>query len=57
MPAETLREEIFALTYCMKGITYDNIESMSSIDRNWYLNRLYKQLKKEADEMEKKQPR
>jgi hypothetical protein len=41
----------------MKGITYDNIESMSSIDRNWYLNRLYKQLKKEADEVKKKQPR
>jgi cyanate lyase len=38
----------------MKGITYDNIESMTSSDRNWYLNRLYRQLKKEADEVKKK---
>ena len=50
---EVLREEVFALTYCMKGMTYSDIERMLSADRMWYLERLYKQLKSEADEVKK----
>ncbi len=38
----------------MQGMTYKDIENMLSIDREWYLNRLYKQLKKESDEINKK---
>jgi hypothetical protein len=46
-----LREEAFALTYCMKSMTYGDIVSMSSTDREWYLARLYRQLKKEAADL------
>lgn len=49
-----LREEAFALMYCMKGMTYGDIERMPSVDREWYLARLYRQLKKEADDVKTK---
>lgn len=48
-----MREEIFALTYCMEGMTYGDILGMPTVERVWYLNRLHKQLKKEHDEMKK----
>jgi hypothetical protein len=38
----------------MEGITYSDVESMLTVDREWYLTRLYKQLKKESDEIKKK---
>lgn len=50
---EVLLEEVFALTYCMKGMTYGDVERMLSSDRIWYLNRLHEQLKSEADEVKK----
>ena len=48
-----LRQEVFALTYCMKGMTYGDVEGMLSVDRVWYLNRLNEQLKQEADGIKK----
>jgi hypothetical protein len=48
-----LREEVFALTYCMEGMTYGDVERMMTVDREWYLKRLHKQLKKEADAMKR----
>jgi len=48
-----LREEVFALTYCMEGMTYGDVERMLSVDREWYLRRLHKQLKKEAEQMKR----
>jgi hypothetical protein len=35
----------------MKSMTYGDIESMPSVDREWYLARLYRQLKKEAADL------
>jgi hypothetical protein len=37
----------------MKSMSYEAVEDMLSIDRDWYLERLYKQLKKESDEMKR----
>ena len=37
----------------MKGMTYLDIEGMYSQDREWYLARLYKQLKMEDKEMKR----
>jgi len=48
-----LRQEVFALTYCMKGMTYGDVEGMLSVDRVWYLERLNEQLKAEADEIKR----
>jgi hypothetical protein len=49
-----LREEEFALMYCMKGgMTYSDIQGMSAQDREWHLARLYKQLKWEEEELKK----
>lgn len=50
---EHLREEIFALTYCMKGVTWSCIEKMPSEERVWLLKRLHAQVQKESDDMEK----
>jgi hypothetical protein len=38
----------------MKGMTYGDVESMLSVDREWYLARLYRQLKKEEADMKAK---
>jgi len=38
----------------MKGMTYSDVEQMLTIDRKWYLKRLYKQLKKESEEAKPK---
>jgi hypothetical protein len=48
-----LREEAFSLMYCVKGMTYGDIENMLTIDREWYIRRLHKQLKHEDDAMKK----
>jgi hypothetical protein len=45
-----LREEEFALTYCMKGMTWTCLQNMLGVEREWHLARLYKQLKKEQEE-------
>jgi len=37
----------------MKGMTYGDLENMSASDRMWYLQKLYDQLKAEADEVKK----
>jgi hypothetical protein len=37
----------------MKGMNYQDILTMSSIDRVWYIDRLNKQLQYEADEVKK----
>lgn len=50
---EDLLEELFALVYCVKGMTGEYIESMSTHDRIWHLERLEKQLKAEAAELKK----
>lgn len=50
---DELREEVFALTYCMKGMAYGAVEEMLSVDRVWYLKRLYDQLKQEADDVKR----
>jgi hypothetical protein len=44
---------MFILTYCMKGMTCGDVENMLSVDRKWYLERLYKQLKKESEEIKR----
>jgi len=41
----------------MKGMTYGDVEGMTSQDRVWYLNRLNEQLKAEADEIKKSSPK
>jgi len=48
-----LREQVFALTYCMEGMTYGDVMDMPSVDREWYLNRLHTQMKREADAMKR----
>jgi len=45
-----LLEEVFALLYCIKGMTWDACENMRTRDRIWILRRLEKQLKREADD-------
>lgn len=52
-----MREEVFALTYCMKGMTYGDVEGMLAQDRVWYLKRLNEQLKAESDEVKKATPK
>jgi len=37
----------------MKSMEYSSIMEMERTDRHWYLDRLYRQLKKEADEIKK----
>jgi hypothetical protein len=53
-PIETLREEAFALTYCMNGITYADVENMASSERVWFLRRLRDQLRDEAKKSKSK---
>lgn len=48
-----MREEVFALTYCMEGMTYGDVERMLSVDREWYIKRLHQQLKKESEQMKR----
>jgi hypothetical protein len=51
---EALNEEVFALTYCMNGVTYtDVVEKMSSRERVWFLKRLNEQIKMESEEIKK----
>jgi len=37
----------------MEGMTYGDVKGMLSVDREWYLRRLFKQLKKESDQSKK----
>jgi hypothetical protein len=46
-------EETFALTYCMKGITWGDIQVMHSRERERLVERLHRQLKREVDAMKK----
>lgn len=50
-----LREEVFGLYYFSGegGITYADAMEMSSEDRAWHMERLIRQKKKEADDIEK----
>lgn len=48
-----LREQVFALTYCMPGMTFGDIHGMNSSDREWYIERLHKQKKDEAEEIKR----
>lgn len=41
------------LTYCMEAMTFGDIQGMRSEDRVWYLRRLNKQLKREAEQSKK----
>jgi len=46
----TLREEAHAIAYAMGGgVTLDNIETMPAEERDWWINRIAKQQKAEAD--------
>jgi len=49
-----MREEVFMLMYNMKGLTYRDIEEMPSADREWYLERMLKQKRKEWKAYNKK---
>jgi hypothetical protein len=44
---ENLLEELFVMTYYIQGMTYENIENMNSLERKWFIKRLYKQKKAE----------
>jgi hypothetical protein len=44
-----LLEEVFALTYCVPGMTVADIEKMTVRDREWYYKRLQDQKKSELD--------
>lgn len=46
-----MREQIFVLTYVMKGLHYDNIMELEPREREWYLNRLYQQKQRETAAM------
>jgi hypothetical protein len=50
---EDLREQVFALTYCMEGMPYDAIQEMEPDEREWFVNRLNNQLKRENEEIKK----
>jgi hypothetical protein len=50
---EDLREQVFALTYCMEGMPYDAIQEMEPDEREWYVTRLNNQLKRENEEIKK----
>jgi hypothetical protein len=54
---ENLREQIFVLTYAMRGVNYDNALEMEPDERVWFLNRLHSQKRRENEEIEKKNPR
>jgi hypothetical protein len=45
---------MFLLTYYMKGWGYEEIMDMATEERKWYMRRLYKQLKAEANVMKGK---
>ncbi len=40
-------EEEFLLLYYINGMTPDRVHSFSPFERDWYLTRLYEQLKNE----------
>jgi hypothetical protein len=44
-----LLEQVFALTYCVPGITWDACMEMHTDERQWLLKRLHKQQKAEAE--------
>jgi hypothetical protein len=49
-----LNEEVFALTYCMSGMTYTCVsEKMDSTERVWHLRRLREQIRMESEEVKK----
>jgi hypothetical protein len=49
-PWSTVLDEVFMLTYCMKGITYGDLDQhISSVDREELLDRLETQLKREVE--------
>ena len=50
---EDLREQVFALTYCMEGMPYDAIQEMEPDEREWYVTRLNNQLKRENEDIKK----
>lgn len=46
---EELNEQVFALTYLMKGgVTYESVLNMTRRERVWLLKRITKQKKDEA---------
>lgn len=49
-----MREEIFALTYKIPGMTYADIMSMDGEEVDWYVDRLHRQLKAEVKAMKRK---
>ena len=42
-------EEVFALTYCVPGMTVADIERMPTRDRQWHYKRLQEQKKEELN--------
>lgn len=49
-----IREEVFALSYTVKGFVYP-VKDMNPSDREWFLKRVDKQLKEEAKAIKKAQ--
>ena len=41
------------MVYGMEGLSREDVMDMDAIERRWWLNRLYKQLKKEASMLPK----
>jgi hypothetical protein len=50
---EELYEEMFALTYNMKGITWSDLQEMPSREREFLVERLHRQLKAEVEAMKR----
>ena len=51
---EELNEQVFALTYLMKGgISYESTLEMSRRERIWFLQRITKQKRDEAQQIQR----
>lgn len=44
-------EEEFLLLYYIKGLTPERVHGLSPFERDWYLERLATQLKREAEQI------
>lgn len=42
-----LREEAFYLVYFVPGMSYGDVLSMNKVEREWWVNRLGEQIKRE----------
>jgi hypothetical protein len=52
-PLSDLREEVFGLVYHVPGLSYRDVVTMPSEEREWLCVRLVRQLKSEKDSWKK----